>query len=109
MSNRYWEDFWTSHARSTVRDNAQRQVLRTLNKKPISDAKFRKLLKYIDRKIEISKDDEILDLCCGNGLFATHFASKCRRVTGVDFAADLVAHVDLKSHENIRVVVTFTG
>jgi ubiquinone/menaquinone biosynthesis C-methylase UbiE len=105
VSNRYWEDFWTSHAKSTVKEHAQRQVLRTLNKKPISDVKFRKLLKYIDLKIEISRDDEILDLCCGNGLFAAHFASRCRKVTGVDFAKDLIARIDLKSHKNICIFV----
>jgi ubiquinone/menaquinone biosynthesis C-methylase UbiE len=105
MRDRYWKDFWTNHAKSTVSDHAQKQVLRTLNKEPISDAKFRKLLKYIDVKMEISKDDEILDLCCGNGLFTTHFASKCKKVIGVDFAKALIAQIDLKSQKNISLFV----
>jgi cyclopropane fatty-acyl-phospholipid synthase-like methyltransferase len=105
MSNRYWEDFWTEHAKSTVNDHVQRQVLRTLDKKPISDAKFRELLKYIDLKIEISKEDEILDLCCGNGLFTTHFASKCKKVTGVDFVKELTDRIDLRKYNNISLFV----
>jgi ubiquinone/menaquinone biosynthesis C-methylase UbiE len=105
MSDCYWEEYWTNHAKSTVGDHAQRQVLRTLNKEPISDAKFRRLLKYIDVKMKISKDDEILDLCCGNGLFTSYFASKCKKVTGVDFAKVLTAQIDLKSQKNISVFV----
>jgi ubiquinone/menaquinone biosynthesis C-methylase UbiE len=34
--------------------------------------------------------DELLDVGCGNG-FATHvYAKKCRRVTGVDYAANMI-------------------
>ncbi|KAF5426066.1 hypothetical protein C5S39_15305 [Candidatus Methanophagaceae archaeon] len=49
----YWKIFWTEHAGSTTSGHPQRQVLRTLHKKPISEAQFQRILKDIEEKVEI--------------------------------------------------------
>lgn len=101
----YWKTFWTEHARSTTSGHPQRQVLRTLHKKPISEAQFQSILKDIEDKVEICHNDEVLDLCCGNGLITKYLASKCKRVIGVDFAQELVAQIDREKYQNISLVI----
>lgn len=101
----YWQMFWAEHARSTVSGHSQCQVLRTLHKKPIGEEQFRKILKDIEEKMGICYDDDVLDLCCGNGIITEHLASKCKRVVGVDFAPELVAQIDLQEHPNISVII----
>lgn len=101
----YWKDFWQSHAKSTVADHLQRQVLRTLNKKPIAEEQFHEILKYVKDKIKLAKRDDVLDLCCGNGLITTFLASCCKSVIGVDFAEELISQINLKKYNNISIIV----
>ena len=101
----YWKAFWIDHAKAAKTGNLQFQVLRTLNKKPIADVQFIKILQYVARKMNLSRNDVILDLCCGNGLFTTFFASKCRKIVGVDFAQELVAQIDIEKYRNVSVYV----
>ena len=101
----YWKTFWAEHAGSTTSGHPQCQVLRTLHKKPISEAQFQRILKDIEEKMGICHDDEVLDLCCGNGVITKYLASKCKRVVGVDFAPELVAQMDLEEHPNISVII----
>jgi len=105
MKDDYWKAFWAEHARTTAYQDIQSQVLRTLNKAPISKAQFQKILKEIEGKMEICTNDEVLDLCCGNGVITKYLASKCKRVVGVDFVPELVAQIDLKKHPNICCIV----
>ena len=100
----YWNTFWRKHSKSTTSQDPQCHVLRTLNKKPISNTLFQRILKDIEEKLEIYHSDEVLDLCCGNGLITAHIASKCKRVIGVDFAKELIAQIDVEKHKNISVV-----
>ena len=101
----YWKSFWTKHAEITINKDLQCQVLRTLEKKPISEDEFKGILNYVEENMKITKSDEILDLCCGNGLFATSFSSKCKRVVVVDFSKELIAQVDVNMHRNITPFV----
>ncbi len=101
----FWKEYWINHARATVSDPLQRQVLRTINKQPISDEEFQVILKDIEEKIKINGGDEVLDLCCGNGLITTYLAPKCKRITGVDFAQDLPLQIDLVKYPNISIII----
>lgn len=100
-----WEEYWRNHAKSTKGRNPQFQVLRTLNKKPIEDRKFKEILHDIEKKIKISPNDKVLDLCCGNGLITTYLASKCKHIVGVDFTHELVKQIDVKKQTNISIIV----
>jgi len=101
----YWKKFWNEHAKSSISKQQQHQVLRTLGKKPVTDEQFLMMLKHIEKKMNMTHDDVILDLCCGNGLFTVFFASKCKKVVGVDFARELIAQIDPKKYKNILVKV----
>jgi len=103
--NDFWKKFWVDHAQATSSDSLQHQVLRTINKQPVSDAEFQEILKDIEEKLAIDRNDVILDLCCGNGLITSYLAPKCKKIIGVDFAQDLVRQIDLVRHPNISIVV----
>lgn len=101
----YWKGFWEQHSASSREEHPQRQVLRTLDKKPVSDSQFQDILEHVEKSLRLTPQDVVLDLCCGNGLFATFLAGRCRRVIGVDFARELVAQVDRGRHPNVWVSV----
>jgi len=101
----YWSSFWAQHAKSTISADLQCQVLRTLNKKPISEAQFQSILSDIERKTAISSNDEILDLCCGNGLITKRLASQCKRIVGVDVVPELVEQINAEALGNISLIV----
>ena len=103
--NDYWKAFWEEHAESTASQHPQCQVLRTLNKEPIGKAGLARLLKDIEEKMAVQPDDEVLDLCCGNGWITTHLASRCKHVTGVDFVRELIDQIDLEKYPNVSTVL----
>ena len=105
MIDSYWKTFWRDHARSSLNDHAQRQVLRTLERKPIESSQFQEIMKYVQDKMRVCESDEILDFCCANGLFSTYFAKRCKKVVGVDFSEDLIGQIDLARYKNISAVV----
>jgi SAM-dependent methyltransferase len=45
---------------------------------------------YIGGLLDLEQSDEVLDLCCGNGLITVRVAKMARRVTGVDFSRVLL-------------------
>jgi cyclopropane fatty-acyl-phospholipid synthase-like methyltransferase len=105
VMDNYWKTFWSDHAASTRNDHQQRQVLRTVERKPIESSRFQEILKYVEEKMRVCESDEILDLCCANGLFSTYLAERCKRVVGVDFSKDLTDQIDLKRYKNISIFV----
>jgi cyclopropane fatty-acyl-phospholipid synthase-like methyltransferase len=101
----YWKQFWIGHAKAAADSHPQHQVLRTLNKKPISEEEFKKIVSFVEEKLSVNSADDVLDLCCGNGLFTTVFASKCNSVTGIDVAKELTDQIDTERHKNITTIV----
>lgn len=103
--NDFWKNFWVNHAQDTNSDSLQRQVLRTLNKQPVSDAEFQEILKDIEGKLELNQGDVVLDLCCGNGLITSYLAPKCKSIIGVDYIQDLTLQIDRDKYTNISIIV----
>lgn len=103
MSDDYWLKFWKRHGRDSVGSHEQYRVFRTLNQQPISADEWQGTLKEVDRLFPISNNDRVLDLCAGNGLFTSWFASKKAQVTSVDISADLLRDID---ERNLAEVTT---
>jgi SAM-dependent methyltransferase len=101
MSTERWLDFWRTRGRSTLGDDLQTQVLRTSNKQPIAQPLWEKTLAYVDRLFPVGSTDDVLDLCCGNGLFSAHFAGMSRTVTAVDVSPDLLGGLARLSLSNV--------
>jgi cyclopropane fatty-acyl-phospholipid synthase-like methyltransferase len=45
----------------------------------------------ISSRLALSKADDVLELCCGNGVVTVAIAPRCRTVTAVDFSEPLIA------------------
>jgi cyclopropane fatty-acyl-phospholipid synthase-like methyltransferase len=103
--NNSWKEYWENHAKFSIDRDPQSQVLRTLNKTPVEDKIFKEILQDIESKMEISPNDKVLELCCGNGLITTYLASRCNRIVGVDFIPNLAEQIDIKKNTNISIIV----
>ena len=104
MDNNYWIDFWKSYTTSAIGKDEQSQVLRTLNKVPISKELWEYTLTKIDEVFNIIEGDHVLDLCSGNGLISKHFVDKGASVVAVDISIEL-----LKSISNIHRIKTINS
>ncbi len=102
----YWTDFWDNYGKETVGKDEQTQVLRTSNKQPISKELWEFTLKGIEKQIEPSSDDVLLELCCGNGLLSRYFAPMVNNVTSVDVSEDLIQNIDRKQYPNLVALVS---
>jgi len=71
------EDFWG-------------QVKRTVNGKPIPQEQIDMIVDAVCNGLELSTNDVLLDLCCGNGALSTYFFARCSGGLGVDFSEYLV-------------------
>ena len=104
MSTQRWLDFWRAHGRSAAGDDPQTQVLRTFNKQPIAPKRWTETLAYLDRLLPVGPADELLDLCCGNGLFSAHFARRAARITAVDVSPDLLEALARQGLPNVTTL-----
>jgi ubiquinone/menaquinone biosynthesis C-methylase UbiE len=99
----YWVNYWSS-ANKIENDNLQYQVERTINKLPFDQQKWQFTLNEIERTINLSPSDTLLDLCAGNGLIAIPFSYKCLSVTAVDISEPLLSRIDTQRYNNITVI-----
>lgn len=103
MNDNHWVDFWKDYAIGSKGKDEQSQVLRTFNKKPITNELWEFTLNQIDSIFEVNPGDHVLDLCCGNGLLSKHFINKGATVTAVDVSQDLLTNIsDIKGIMTIQ-------
>lgn len=102
--NDYWITYWTSE-NITESVDLQNQVERTVNKVPIDQKKWQFALNEIERTINLSLSDTLLDLCAGNGLIAAPFSLKCQSVTAVDVSKTLLERIDTCLYPTITMVI----
>jgi SAM-dependent methyltransferase len=104
MNSNYWIDFWINYALESKDMDSQSQVLRTLNKQPISKELWDFTLTNIDEVFKVDKGDYVLDLCSGNGLLAEHFQAKGAHVVAVDISRDLLENI--KEFNGIETIIS---
>jgi 2-polyprenyl-3-methyl-5-hydroxy-6-metoxy-1,4-benzoquinol methylase len=77
-------------------DSLQAQVGRE------KDTNLDAIIANITGRLELTKDDVILDVCCGNGMLTKSIATRCKSICGVDFSEILINTANQKSRvENI--------
>lgn len=86
---RDWYKYWNS-APLINNEDLFYQVGKTINGKPISDSQLDFIVREIHNKLELNKQDRVLDLCCGNGVITHRIARYCSQITAVDFSAPLI-------------------
>ncbi len=81
-----WEVFWDTQALTASRSE---QVGRL--RAGDEQALHRRIAQHIADSLQLQHDEDLLDLCCGNGELSALLAEKCRRVVGVDQSSKLLA------------------
>lgn len=102
MDKNYWVDFWEDYGHESKGKDKQVQVLRTLNKNPISEELWSFTLEFISNGFPVQPGDKVLDLCSGNGLFSNYFVSKGATVVSVDISKDLLN--EISDIDNIQTI-----
>lgn len=97
----YWKSFWANHTEEFSSNDPFQQVARTLNKKSPSKDEFDKVVQYNISMLDLNPSHEVLDFCCGNGLFSREIATQCKHVTGVDFCKNLISELNNLNQKNI--------
>lgn len=89
IEKNYWSDFWLNYNVSENKD-LQSQVFRTRNNLPISNDQWVETLIDVRKKLELKSDDLLLDLCCGNGVFAAEFSQSVGSIHAIDINNKLI-------------------
>jgi len=98
------------------------QVGKTVNKEVIDKKQFYKIINEIKNKLDLRSNDNLLDLCCGNGVLTYALAKYVHFVVGIDFSLlyinnakrfksaenILYRNYDVKQLENLRFDYSFT-
>jgi len=102
----YWVEYWQKYGKETRTEDAQKQVLRTINNNPITKELWQYTLQIIENIIEPNLKDKILDLCCGNGLISVHLSPFCQNIVSVDISKDLIKKINTNNYQNIEPIVS---
>jgi SAM-dependent methyltransferase len=79
-----------ARARSRAPEDFWGQVGRSVGGVPIDEAQIRLLIEAVTSGLQLTADDVLLDLCCGNGALSTRCFERCRGGVGVDFSDYLI-------------------
>jgi ubiquinone/menaquinone biosynthesis C-methylase UbiE len=83
----YWEKHWNEISQNI---DEQSQVERTAKKEPVSKELFEKTVDWIVQRMQIGEESNILELCCGNGVWTIPLAKLVKHIIAVDFSKPLL-------------------
>lgn len=92
--------FYKDHPQSCAADDFWGQVKRTVNGEPISQEQIDLIVESVCTGLQLSSDDYLLDLCCGNGALTTLLVNQCQRGLAVDISEYLI-NVAKKNFERL--------
>jgi SAM-dependent methyltransferase len=81
---------YETHARACDPKDFQGQVMRNPGGKSVGPDQVAMILDAIGRGLELTPDDVVLDLCCGNGAITDPILARCRGGLGIDFTPYLI-------------------
>jgi len=85
-----WERYWSEYPKTHGETEFLKHVGTTVNGKPYSEEEFNRMVLGIAEQLELRPGDDVLDVCCGNGVVTAQLAKKCRHIAGVDFSDTLL-------------------
>jgi cyclopropane fatty-acyl-phospholipid synthase-like methyltransferase len=86
----YPKSDYKEYPKTLPRDDLWGQVRRTIHGRRISEEEVAAIVASIERGLQLSAEDSLLDLACGNGALTVRVFSSCRSVLGIDFSSYLV-------------------
>jgi len=108
-----WKEYWTSYnnlpegdLRSGTEEELYFTVGKTVNGKPMGKDFLDDLAEDIIDVLDLSKNDILIELCCGNGLLTKELARATKHIHAFDFTEHLIGMAkEHKSAENISYSV----
>lgn len=108
---------YEEHARNCAADDLWGQVRRTVNGKPLPKAQIDMIVEQVASLLALGPEDQLLDLCCGNGALSARWFERCAGGLGVDASSFLIdvarqrfsdpGRVQFVEHEALSFVLTF--
>ena len=86
-------DYWKKHFNKNAEVypmSFKKQVDMTQNQKEVDEEQVQIRIKSIIDHLKLSKEDVILDLCCGNGMLTKEISEKVKYVYAIDFSEGLI-------------------
>lgn len=83
-----WQEIWSQFATSS--HNPLLQVGRTINGEPMSEALLDEIVADIVQKTNMQMTDNVLDVCCGNGILTQKLSKYCAKIVGIDSEKALI-------------------
>ncbi len=99
-----WKDFFQNYRDIDINNDTDLlyQVGKSVGGKPITNDQFFAITNTIIHELQLSENDTLLDLCCGNGLITFELSKKVKEVIAIDVSK---AYIDTankyKKNENI--------
>jgi SAM-dependent methyltransferase len=81
---------YKEYPRTLDRADLWGQVRRTVNGKPVSDEQIAMIVRAIRSGLQLSADDSVLDLACGNGALSSYLFDDCAALFGIDSSDYLI-------------------
>ena len=100
VMDNFWEKYYNSKD-IVGTPNLQRNVGRTKNGEPISEKVWNKSIEYIKSQIELKQTDDILEICCGNGMILGELSKLCKSACGIDYSKELLTQL-VEKYPNVR-------
>ncbi|MHA1757629.1 MAG: class I SAM-dependent methyltransferase [Promethearchaeota archaeon] len=85
-----WKIFFEDYVKKRKNKDLLTQVGKTVGGVPIKNKQFEALILDISEKLNLNKNDILLDLCCGNGVVTEKFSEKCKKIIGLEFSETLI-------------------
>lgn len=104
MQNDYWIKYW-NNSDIIKSSNPQNQIGRAVNNVPIEPEKWEETLLFIKQNIQLGEQDDVLDICSGNGLIAIPFARQCKSVVAVDISKELLNEIGKQKNSNLKIIL----
>ena len=89
MTSDYLARYYDDRTAKTPSD-LLKQVGHTESGEPIAAYRFDRLVEDIATRLDLTPQDRLLDLCCGNGVFTARLAPRVESVVGLDFSPGLI-------------------
>jgi SAM-dependent methyltransferase len=102
-----WKDFWQNYRVLEIKEDSDLlyQVAKTVMGKPISTIQYKTIISSIIEGLELNSEDNVCDLCCGNGIITYDIAGMVKKVIGIDSSILFIENaIKYKSKHNIKYV-----
>ncbi len=101
-----WESYWNKKIQAE--GNLSSQVQRTQDNKELRLDQIQSYLDHVRQCIKDAGKEQLIDLCCGNGMLTSSFAQDYNEIKGVDFSKSLI-EIAKQNFENEKVHFEYTN